>query len=362
MKIIQIFPGKIWGGAEQYILDLGRALHEQGHEVTYLARNSLVIKKRLQGKVPFRVLPFAGTWNIYSILRLSSILKEKEVDVIHIHDTGFVPIVTAAKSLSHSNVKIILTRHIARASSTFPLFRPMFKKLQGMIFVSELAKKMWAGTNPWMPSAKMHVVHNSIPPSKEKSITSPLRTRYHISEDIPLIVFTGRVRRSKGCAILVQALGEIRHLPFFVVFIGACKPTDYHVHLLQLAKKCGIQDKILFHGFSDKVRLLIQDADIGVAPSIVREACPLSPMEFMQAGKCVIATTNGAQPEYITSGETGLLVPPNDPKKLGETLKIVLEQAKYRTALGEKAKLYFDNHLSYEKFISRITKLYGYNM
>ena len=25
MKIVQIFPGKVWGGAEQYVIDLGRA-------------------------------------------------------------------------------------------------------------------------------------------------------------------------------------------------------------------------------------------------------------------------------------------------------------------------------------------------
>lgn len=358
MKIIQIFPGKIWGGAEQYILDIGRALHKQGHEVAYLARNSSVIQKRLQGKVLFRTLPFAGTWDIYSALRLSGILKENDTDVIHIHDTRFVPIVITAKWLSGSKARIILTRHIARASSPLPCFRLMYRRLHCMIFVSRLAKRMWADANPWMPGEKIHVVHNSIPVSNEKTEGTSLRNRYHIAKDIPLIVFTGRIRRSKGCAVLIEALGQIGHLPFAAVFIGAGKPADYPIRLLKLAEGRGIQDKILFHGFSDKARLLIQEADIGAAPSIVREACPLSPMEFMQAGKCVIATNNGAQPEYITSGETGLLVSPNNPKELAEALRIVLEQTQYRTELGEKAKLYFDKYLSYEKFISCISKLY----
>lgn len=358
MKIIQIFPGKIWGGAEQYILDLGTALDEQGHEVTYLARSNSVIKKRLQGKVLFRTLPFACAWDLYSVIRLSCILKENDADVIHIHDTRFVPIVMMAKWLSHSNARVILTRHIARASSPLSFFRFMFRRLHCMIFVSELAKRLWADANTWMPDEKMNVVHNSIPASKEKAADTSLRKRYHIAEDTPLIVFTGRIRRSKGCAVLIQALGKIGHLPFAVVFIGACKPAGYHLHLLQLAQECGIEDKILFHGFSDNARSLIQEADIGVAPSIVREACPLSPMEFMQARKCVIATNNGAQPEYITSGETGLLVSPNNPEELAESIRAVLERIQYRTKLGENAQLYFDKHLSYEKFIGRINKLY----
>ncbi len=358
MKIIQIFPGKIWGGAEQYILDLGRALHEQGHEVTYLARNSSVIEERLRGKVLLRTLPFVCAWDICSALRLSYILKEKNADIIHIHDTRFVPIVTTAKWLSGSNARVILTRHIARAGSPLPFFRFMFRRLHCMIFVSRLAKRLWAEANPWMPDDKMNVVHNSIPAFNEKAARISLKSQYHLAENIPLIVFTGRIRRSKGCGVLIEALGKVAHLPFTAVFIGSSKPTSYPIHLLKLAKERGLQDKILFHGFSDEVRSLIQEADIGVAPSIVREACPLVPMEFMQAGKCVIATNNGAQPEYVTSGETGLLVSPNNPEELAEALRTVLKQPSYRAELGKKAKLYFDKHLSYEKFINRINKLY----
>ena len=37
MNIVQIFPGMIWGGAEQYVLDLGLHLIEQGHNTTFVA-------------------------------------------------------------------------------------------------------------------------------------------------------------------------------------------------------------------------------------------------------------------------------------------------------------------------------------
>lgn len=358
MKIVQIFPGKVWGGAEQYVLDLGQALQKQGHEVFYMGTNSNVIKERTQGKVPVETLPFICAWDFFSIQRLSHFLKESGADVVHIHDTRLVPIAVAAKKLAHSRVRIVLTRHIARSSHVPPFFRLMFRGLHCIIFVSELAKRMWADANPWMPPLKMHVVHNSIPASRQETGIVSLRTRYHLAEDMPLVVFTGRVRRSKGCEVLVQALGKIRHLPFTLVFIGASKPADYPKRLLHWARAYGIEERILFYGFSDNVRLLIREADIGVAPSIVKEACALSPMEFMQAGKCIIATNNGSQPEYIQSGETGLLISPDNSEELAVAIQSALEQKTYRIGLGEKAKLYFDKHLNYEKFISRITRLY----
>ena len=48
MKIVHIFPGKVWGGAEQYVLDLGEALRKRGYEVSYVARPSKEVEDSLR--------------------------------------------------------------------------------------------------------------------------------------------------------------------------------------------------------------------------------------------------------------------------------------------------------------------------
>ena len=88
MNIIQIFPGKIWGGAEQFILDLGTALCEKGHNVSYLSYNVDTIKNRTNGVIPLQTLPFKGIFDIKTITTLSGIIKEKNADIIHIHDSA----------------------------------------------------------------------------------------------------------------------------------------------------------------------------------------------------------------------------------------------------------------------------------
>ena len=370
MNIIQIFPGKIWGGAEQFILDLGTALCEQGHNVSYLSHNVDTIKNRTKGIIPLQTLPFKGIFDFKTITALSDIIKEKKADIIHIHDVKFVPMVSAAKALSKCDVKIILHRHIARGSRTNPLFRFWFKKLHNMLFVSNLARNLWQGANKWMPQDKCKVVINSIPPAKTNagqtanpSVEKPakeqsLREIYNVPNDTPLLIFTGRVRKSKGCAVIIDALAAIKDLPFHMLFIGSCKPKDYINTLRAKAAVAGIDSKVSFHGFANNTRELIKEADIGIAPSIVREACPLSPMEFMQAGKPVIATNNGAQSEYIQNNKTGIIISPDNSNELADSLRVLINDIEFRNGIGKSAQEYFNMELDYSKFINKIIESY----
>lgn len=358
MNIMQIFPGKVWGGAEQYVLDLSSALENAGHRVVYFARDSAAVRRRMDGVRQVRYLKFSGMADLRSIRVIAMAMAEEEIDLVHIHETRFVPMVSEAVRRSGRRVRVVLTRHIARGSRVSFWNRRYFLRLHRIIFVSDLARRLWTEANPWMAAASCRVVHNSIPPLADGMDCEPLRQHYGIPEDVPLLVFTGRVRRSKGCAVLVEALGRLRYLPFHMVFIGTCKPADYHRELGALAVRCGIGDRVSFYGFTDRARQLIRGADIGVAPSIVREACPLSPMEFMQAGKCVIATDNGAQPEYIVSGKDGLLVPPGDVDALTSALASVLEDKALRLRLGRQARVHFEADMNYSRFVQSVLEVY----
>lgn len=359
MNILQIIPGKVWGGAEQYILDLSKALLTKGHHVMLLSRNSKAVTGRLDGELPYTVFPFCGSFDLRSALRLATYMKSTDPDVVHIHDTSFVPVVVLAKIISRSNARVVLTRHIARRSRVLPLFRPLFRRLHRVIFVSELAKKLWRSANGWMPEERLTVVHNSIPDNEKPYGTRSLRKLYGLDSDTPLLLFTGRIRKSKGCTVLLEALSRIRQEPFQLVFVGRCKPLSYEKKLRRLARSLGLEARVSFYGFTTDVRTLIREADIGIAPSIVREACPLSPMEFMQAGKCVIATNNGAQTEYIKTGETGLLVAPNDAVHLADSIRAVLEDKELRARLGRAAKDYFETNMNYNAFLARILAAYS---
>lgn len=356
MKIIQVFPGKIWGGAEQYILDLGRALEQKGHNVIYVALPYKAVTSRLSKQQSLICLPFRNRFDRHTVTELASLLQD--ADIIHIHDIRFLKYVIRAKKQSKSETRIILTRHIARKSIVMPWNRHLFKAIYKMIFVSELAKKLWFTVNPWMDNGKCTVILNSVLPASDGKQES-IRHKFHIPYNEQLIVFTGRIRKSKGCETIIKALSRLTDYKYHMVFIGACKPAGYDKKLMKIAQQSKISDRIHFYGFSPNVRLLIKEADIGIAPSIVKEACPLSPMEFMQAGKCIITSDNGAQSEYIHSGENGILVAPSDVDNLTRTLKQILESPEERLRLGQMAMKFFKENLTYSKFICNILNVYG---
>lgn len=256
--------------------------------------------------------------------------------------------------------KLIRLQSVSKILEMFFTGRKLSKFVLGqannIVFVYELARKLWMEVNPWMPKEKCVVVHNSIPDTLFKPCN--LRKELGIKETTPVIAFTGRVTKSKGCETIVKALGLIKNINFAMVFIGACKPKGYSARLLSLAECLGIKDKLYFYGFTDKARGLIAEADIGLSPSIVREACPLSPMEFMKLGKSIIATNNGAQSEYIDHGKNGILVSPGNVEQLSTAIGILLENVGLRNQIGNKARAYFNENLEYSIFLGKMLAVY----
>jgi glycosyltransferase involved in cell wall biosynthesis len=79
-------------------------------------------------------------------------------------------------------------------------------------------------------------------------------------------------------------------------------------------------------------------AQVAVVPSLY-EGFSLPAIEAMACGVPVVATTGGALPEVVgTDGETGLLVPPNDPGALAGAIGRLLDDPALRTRLGEAGR------------------------
>lgn len=351
MNILHVLPGKIWGGAEQYALDLGEALSFSGHHVSYLAFPTKPIESRMKDISECVFLKFDRFGSSKELIP-----SVKYQDVIHIHDIRHLkPVMRACDKIGNSP-KFILTRHIARDSRVMPWNQKYLLRLNKMIFVSSFAKDLWLGTNSWFPAEKCFVLLNSIPSNNNPQ--ESLRKRFFIADNTPLLIYTGRIRKSKGCDNILKALSLLKELEWEMVFIGNCKPSDYSDHLMKIAFKEGIGSRIHFYGFSTNVRGLIHEADLGLAPSIVRESFHLSPLEFMQRGVCVITSDNGAQKEYIQSNRTGILINPLSYVELSKAIRNMLVDKSKRERIGRDSRLYFENYLSYPNFLKKIIDIY----
>jgi glycosyltransferase involved in cell wall biosynthesis len=97
--------------------------------------------------------------------------------------------------------------------------------------------------------------------------------------------------------------------------------------------------------------------DVFVLPS-KWEGLSLALVEAMGAGRPVVATRVGGNPEVVTHGRTGLLVPPSEADTLADALGGLLADADQRTMLGEAAASEARARFSIEEHVRQLTALY----
>jgi glycosyltransferase involved in cell wall biosynthesis len=82
-------------------------------------------------------------------------------------------------------------------------------------------------------------------------------------------------------------------------------------------------------------------------------------LEAMRLGKPVVACAVGGMPEIVVDGETGLLVPPNDPPRLAEALARLCSDAPLRRAMGTAASARFERLYRLDRCVERTEEFYA---
>lgn len=346
MRIIHLVSNKVWGGGEQYVLDLATEFASRGNDVAIVSRNINAVTHRFtDAGLPVTTMALKGDIDIISPIRLARLIGKEQPVVLHVHNFKDATTALRARTLSrNSNVRIVMTRHLVKAAKR----KSLYNRLDAMIFVSHLAKNEFMSTSPVIDTAKVHVIHNSI---KQLPATTDNGQHNGLA-----LMFHGRLSPEKGIDTLLKAFTQAQITDARLIIVGSGN-QEYVKELQAIADKAGISSKVTWAGHTGNIHPLIDKADIGVCPSRARESFGLSVVEYMAHGKPVITTNNGAQPEYITDGKDGILIAPDDIGALATAMQSLVSSEK-RQAIGKAAKATFDAHLSFPIFIEKIEKVY----
>jgi D-inositol-3-phosphate glycosyltransferase len=228
----------------------------------------------------------------------------------------------------HDLVRQGLGRHVQRAAV----------RLASCTIAVSRAVADSVGRNPH----NLHVVPQGVDPERFQPgpPDAAWRARLSSDPDEPIIGVVGRVDPEKGIRTVVQAMtmlhGPARRSHLAVVGAPALDDGSFESELKAEAAAM-LGERCRFVGPVDEVPAVLRSLDVLVNAS-TSEPFGLSVLEAQACGVPVIGSASGGIPEFVTDGETGLLVTPGRPQHLAAELDRLIGTASLRDDLSQKAR------------------------
>jgi glycosyltransferase involved in cell wall biosynthesis len=284
-------------------------------------------------------------------------LRRERIDVLHTHAFGQnawgsvigrlagVPVVVAHEhnwAFTGRALRPVIDREvIARCASA-------------MIVVSGEARRRMIEVER-VPAERLVLLPNGIrplPPGDGRAVRSELG----LGDDDPVIGTVCVIRREKAIDVLLEAAAlVIRDFPRLRVLIVGHGPERARVEAV--AARLGLTERVLITGARNDVPDALAAMDVAVLSSDY-EGSPRSILEFMDAGKPIVATSVGGIPDVIDDGVHGVLVPPRDEVALASAVTGVLRDLDGGRELGARARERCRRELSLDHTLQRLAQLY----
>jgi len=142
-----------------------------------------------------------------------------------------------------------------------------------------------------------------------------------------------------------------------VIYIGRDSP-EKGIDILKSIEK-QIKGKVVYCINIEwkKAMSILKSSNVLVLPSRI-ESIPNVIKEAFFLKVPVVATNVGGIPEIVTHGKTGLLVPPNEPQSLADSINHLLENKEYAKKLADAAYEFLINNLTWDILLPKYIKFY----
>jgi glycosyltransferase involved in cell wall biosynthesis len=354
MRIVHCVTSGEAAGGQIVALQLARAARAAGHECAFVSPDDgpFLEQARAEGFAT-HLVRLDRLFRVDGVARLAVVLRRARADVVHTH-TPLVAETLASSAAALARVPVVRHVHIAHHFPANARQAGLYRRLDNatarraaaLVTVSEATRQELLRQG--YPD-RIHVIHNGVRPS-EAVAAAELDVRR------PVVGEIARLAEVKGQRTLLRACAS---LDASVVLAGADLEQGgaYRAELEREAAQLGMAHRVHFLGYRDDAAALLRAFDVLALPSTT-EGLPLVLLEAMDAGIPVVATPVGGVPELVTNGETGLLVPPEDPDALAAALGRLLAEPDTARRLAAAAKARVDADFSEHAMCDRVLALY----
>jgi glycosyltransferase involved in cell wall biosynthesis len=346
-----------WGGVKSWTLRVAAGLLTRGHAVTVFLRPGDPFQAACRSAgAATRTVRFGPDWNPLAVRTLKRAFREGGIEVV-------VTNVSKDNRIAGPACRALGLPVLQRVGGPGDITDRWRIRRDQTTYVTRVvvpgrAVRDVLSRFPWMDvERRVTVVPNGVDLGRFRPGSAPgfLRSELSLSPSVPVVVTTGQLSAIKGHDRLLRAFAAIpdRAPRPVLVLVGGGKQEPL---LRERARELGLGERVVFLGFRRDVDRLIDDADLAVHPSLI-EGFPNSVVEFMAAGKAIIATRLPGVAEAITHDEEGWLVAPESTEELTAAMSRLLEDASLRERLGAAARRRAEAELGEETMIARVERL-----
>ena len=346
MKILHL-DDEIWdSGLTEYALSLALVQHKAGHSCLFAApADSHAFKKATTHGIPTLDLAdkWAGAGKILGAVRLFS------PDIINAH-TGSAHSFGAFVKLFSASPRpaLIRTRADARDFRQKFLSGPLWACTDGFIGANTPTVQAFRNAYPVSPLSR--VVFQGIADTGEAPVTSA---------EAHTLGMISRLDPVKGHACAIEALKILRaNFPDAKLRIAGQEQNVKAEELQNLAASHGLADAVTIEGYVQDKQSFLSECAIGLVPSLGSEAVSRAALEWMCAGRPVLASAVGGLPDLVEEGRTGFLLKPGGPQALAEAAGKLLSSRTQVQEMSANARKRYAELFTIEKFASETYDFY----
>lgn len=388
MRILQVIPyyAPAWsfGGTVRVAYEISTRLAKKGHEVTVYTSDF----GSPQSRVPIskgndyemidgvKVFYFKNlSLLFYRLTRLAitpSLIRFarrdlSNYDIIHLHQYRSLQNVIILYFAKRKGIPCVIHPHgsIGRVVEKRTL-KYLFDTFFGYNILQSV-KKVFALTSSEAQECStlgvskdiIQVVPNGIDISvlNAKQKSGLFKEKYGIENSEKMVLYLGRLHRSKGLDLLIDSFYElsIRMDDVILILIG---PDDrYKVELEKKIDSYNLNNKVKILGYipeEDKYAAL-SDADVFVTPSFY--GFPVTFIESLACGTPIVTSNYG---DYIDEidGFAGIFTD-YSATCFKNAMQKILTDTKLRNQLGENGKKLVQEHYNWDKIIEQLIEVYS---
>lgn len=367
-KVLHLVHGFYEGGSERQAVQLVRLLAASGRFPVRVA--SLYgggplrgeVERLNLGEIPvYELTSFYDRTAATQLRRFVRFLRAERVGLVQTHDFYSNVFGMAAAALARVPVRVASRRETAgtRTPAQKRVERAAYRLAHAVVANAGAVREHL--TAEGVPARKVEVVYNGIDAARVAAPEGVSRGELLASFGIPagrrLVTVVANLRLPvKDHPTFLRAARRVRELTPGAAFALAGE-GDLTEPMRALAKELGIGGDVFFVGRCDRVGELLAASEVCVLSSKA-EGFSNAILEYMAAGRPVVATDVGGAREMIEEGETGYLVPAGDDGRLAARVAALLAEPERARRMGERGRRVVAEKFSCAAQLARIESLY----